>query len=159
ALESQLGAYIDSYFPRAFGQGATLSTWLGDLDRTLDQVLHNGTDNFGNTLLELELSSPGAFVGAWALAPAAQKADAYFAMSKAIQRQLRALIPLCHFQDLSNYEDVVPSAALLLYAAMVPATGLVIDHGVIVNFDDRSDVYWDIDTPGNVQAMANHSLT
>ena len=160
ALESQLGTYVDSYFPRTFGTGdASLTTWVSDLDRTLDAVLNNGPDNFGNTLLQLELSAPSALVGAWALAPAAEKADAYFAMSKAIQAQLRTLIPLCHFHDLTHYKDPVPSHALLVYAAMPQATGVEVANGRIVQFDDKRDVYWDIETAGNIEAMAQHSLT
>jgi len=160
ALEAQLGTYVETYFPKAFGSGeASFSTWISDLDRTLDGALNNGPDNFGNTLLTLELSAPAALVGAWALAPAAEKADEYFLMSRAIQGALRKLIPLCHFQDLDRFKDRIPSAALLVYAAMPRATGIVVDAGRIMQFDDRRDVYWDIDTTGNIEAMARHALT
>ena len=160
ALEAQLGTYGETYFPQAFGAGeASLSTWISDLDRTLDTVLNNGPDNFGNTLLTLELSAPAALVGAWALAPAAEKADEYFRMSKAIQGALRKLIPLCHFHNLDRFKDRIPSAALLVYAAMPEATGIVVDDGRIVAFDDRRDIYWDIDTKGNVEAMARNLRT
>ena len=160
ALEAQLKAYVESYFPHTFAGGdASLGTWVSDLDRTLDTVLSNGPDNFGNTLLALELSAPSALVGAWSQAPAEKLSDPYFLMSKAIQAQLRKLIPLCHFQDLARFRDRVPSAALLVYAALPPATGIVVNSGRIVQFDDRRDVYWDIETPGNIEAMARHSLT
>jgi hypothetical protein len=160
ALLGQLRTYVDSYFPRAFGSGeASLDTWVTELDRAIESVVSNGADNFGNTLLELELSAPSALVNAWALAPATEKADEYFAMSKAIQAQLRRLVPLCHFHNLEAYRDRIPSAALLIYAAMPPTTGIVVDNGRIVEFDDKRDVYWDIDTSGNVEALARHSLT
>ena len=160
ALEAQLKTYVDTYFPRTFkGGDASLTTWISDLDRTLDAVLNNGPDNFGNTLLQLEVSGPARLVGAWALAPAAEKADEYFTMSKRIQEQLRKLIPLCHFHDLEEFKQPIPSAALLVYAAMPPATGIVLDNGRIMNFEDRRDVYWDIDTPANVDAMARNLRT
>ncbi|HXI32367.1 MAG TPA: hypothetical protein VNG89_28215, partial [Vicinamibacterales bacterium] len=159
ALEAQLGAYASSYFPNTFGAGeASLQTWVSDLDRTLDAVLKNGSDNFGNTLLQLDVSAPAALVGGWALAPAAEKAEAYFEMSKAIQKQLRTLIPLVHFANLDEFRTLPAAAALLVYAALPLATGIVVDSGRIVQFDDKRDVYWDI-TPANIKAMADHSLT
>jgi hypothetical protein len=160
ALEAQLKTYVDTYFPGTFSGGdASLTTWISDLDRTLDAALNNGPDNFGNTLLQLELSAPAAVVGAWALAPAAKDAEEYFAMSRAIQRQLRKLIPLCHFHNLDEYKERIPAAALLVYAALPPATGIVVESGRVVQFDGKDDVYWDIDTAGNIDAMARHALT
>ena len=160
ALEAQLKTYVESYFPNTFAGGdASLSTWVSDLDRTLDRVLSNGPDNVGNTLLALELSAPSALVGAWAQAPPEKSAEAYRLMSRAIQAQLRKLIPLCHFQDLARFRDRIPSAALLVYAALPQANSIVVDNGRIVQFDDKRDVYWDIEAPGNMEAMARHSLT
>ena len=160
ALEAQLETYAEAYFPDLFGDGdASLATWVSDLDRTVDAVLANGPDNFGTTLLSLELSAPSRLVGAWALAPPDENANEYFAMSHAIQAQLRSLIPLCHFGDLAAYRDRIPSAALLVYAAMPPAHGITVENRRIVDFDDRRDVYWDIDQGGNIEALARHSLT
>jgi hypothetical protein len=160
ALESQLKTYVDSFFPDTFAGGdASFGTWVTDLDRTLDAVLSNGSDNFGNTLLALELSAPSALVGAWALAPGDEKAAEYFLMSKAIQAQLRKLIPLCHFHDLATFKDRIPSAALLVYAALPPATRIRVERGHIEQFDDKKDVYWDIETAGNIEALVRHSLT
>lgn len=160
ALEGQLDAYVGAYFPDTFGDGdASLGTWVSDLDRTIDSVLANGPDNFGHTLLSLELSAPSALVGAWALAPPEENADEYFAMSRAIQTQLRTLIPLCHFGDLTAYRHRIPASALLVYAGLPPAHGIVTENGRVVDFDDRRDVYWDIEKAGNVEALARHSLT
>src|SRR5688572_4273844 len=160
ALEAQLKAYVDTYLPDTFGSGeSSLSTWITDLDRTIDRQLNNGPDNFGNTLLSLEVTAPSSLVGAWALAPASADADEYRAMSKAIQAQLRKLIPLCHFQDVDAFRDRIPAAALLVYAALPPATGLRVDRGRILQFDSGSDVYWDIEDRNHVEALAAHSLT
>ena len=92
-------------------------------------MLNNGPDDFGNTLLSLEVSAPAALVGAWALAPASPKADEYRAMSKSIQDQLRKLIPLQYFQDLKKFEGPHPSAALLVYASLPRTTGIVVEGG------------------------------
>ncbi len=160
ALEAQLKAYVDTYFPQAFGSGeASLSTWISDLDRTVDKVLNNGPDNFGNTLLSLELTAPSTLVGAWAQAPAKEDAEPYFELSRAIQTQLRMLIPLCHFADLSRYKDRVPSSALLVYASLPPATAIAVRNGHVVRFDDRRDVYWNIEDPDELGAIASHALT
>jgi hypothetical protein len=160
ALEAQLKTYVEGYFPDTFADGeASLTTWIGDLDRTVDRVLANGPDNFGNTLLSLEVSAPSALVGAWSSAPASEKADEYFVMSKSIQAQLRSLIPLCHFQDVTRFRDRIPSAALLVYAALPPANAIVVDDGRITRFDDRKDIYWDVETAGTLEALARHSLT
>lgn len=160
ALEAQLSSYVESYLPDTFGSGeSSLSTWIADLDRTIDRDLKNGPENFGNTVMLLEVTAPSALVGAWALAPDSETAEPYRAMSKAIQAQLRKLIPLCHFQNIEAYKDRIPSAALLVYASMPPATGLAVDRGRIVRFDAGHDVYWDIESPSHVEALANHALT
>jgi hypothetical protein len=160
ALETQLKTYVDSYFPTTFGTGeASFQTWVADLDRTVDQVLNNGPDNFGNTLLALEVSAPSAFVAAWGDAPSEESADAYVRMSKAIQAQLRKLIPLAYFQDLSRFKDLAPSAALLVYASLPPTTSVVVSNGHIVQFDERSDIYPNIEDDGTVRALVEHSLT
>jgi hypothetical protein len=159
-LEAQLGAYAATYFPGTFGTGeASFSTWVSDLDRTVDKVLNNGPDNFGNTLMSLEVTAPARLVGAWAAAPESAKAEEYFAMSKTVQTQLRRLIPLSYFQDLTKLNHRVPSAALLVYSSLPPASGIDVENGRIVRFDGTSDVYPDIDTSGNLEALARHSLT
>ena len=159
-LEAQLGAYADTYFSGTFGTGeASFSTWVSDLDRTVDRVLNNGPDNFGNTLMSLEVTAPSRLVGAWALAPQSAKAPEYSALSKIIQGQLRRLIPLSYFQDLSKLKDRVPSAALLVYSSLPPATGITVKSGQIVRFDGTSDVYPDIDTSGNLEALARSGST
>src|SRR5204862_1037567 len=93
-LEAQLRTYVDAYFPRTFGDGdASLDTWISDLDRAIDTVLDNGPDNFGNTLMSVDVSAPSRLTAAWTKAPVSAKADAYFRMSIAVQVQLKRLIP------------------------------------------------------------------
>jgi hypothetical protein len=160
AFESQMKTYVDEYFPGSFqGGDMSLSTWVADLDRTIDQVLDNGPDNFGNTLMSLEVSAPSRLVAAWAKAPLAAKAAEYRKMSLAVQTHLKRLIPLCHFQNLDEYKNRISSAVLLVYAACPPATGIVVRNGSIIQFKDTGDVYWDFETSDRLEAMANHGLT
>ena len=160
ALTAQLGGYVETYFPTTFGGGrSSFADWIADLDRTIDGILQNGPNDFGNTLLRLDVSVPAACVGAWALAPDSADADAYRAMSVRIQEQLRKLIPLQYFQDLERFNDRVPSAALLVYASLPATTGIVVQSGRIVQFDDRRDVYPDIDTSGNIEVLVHNSRT
>lgn len=160
ALEAQLTSYVEAYFPDTFGRGeGSLATWITDLDQTLEQALHNGPDNFGNTMIALEVVAPAALAGAWAQAPRDEKDERYFRMSRTIQEQLRRLIPLVHFQDLTKFKDRIPSASLLVYSAIRPSSAVVVEHGRIEQFNTTRDVFWDIDSPGAVEAMARHSLT
>ncbi|MGE4056804.1 MAG: hypothetical protein AB7F99_18590, partial [Vicinamibacterales bacterium] len=160
ALSAQLGGYIEAYFPDTFKGGrGSFDDWVSDLDRTVERLLQNGPNDFGNALLSLDVTAPSSFVGAWALAPVSSKADAYRDMSVRIQRQMRRLVPLQHFQDLKRFKDRLPSAALLVYASMPVTTGIVVQSGRIVQFDDRRDVYPDIDTSGNIEALVRNSRT
>jgi hypothetical protein len=160
ALRAQLKPYVDMYFGGTFSGGrSSFDDWLADLDRTVEGLLGNGPNDFGNTLLALDVAAPAAFAGAWALAPDTAKADQYFEMSVVIQTQLRTLIPLAYFQDLKKFKDRVPSAALLVYASMPTTTGIVVQSGRIVQFDDRGDVYPDIDSSGHIEALARNSRT
>jgi hypothetical protein len=160
ALEAQVKTYASTYFPGVFGAGeASLTTWITDLDRTVDKVLNNGPDNFGNTLISLEVSAPATAVNAWALAPPLPKADEYFQMSRRIQVQLRSLIPLAFFQDPRNYKTPDPAAALLVYASLPPTSSVSIVGGRVEQFNTTSDIYPDIDTSGNLQALVQDPHT
>jgi hypothetical protein len=154
ALEAQLKTYSSTYFPGVFGSGeASLTTWISDLDRTVDKVLNNGPDNFGTTLISLEASAPAGAVNAWALAPPSPKADQYFEMSRRIQVRLRSLIPLAFFQDPRNYRTLAPAAALLVYASLPPTSGVSIAGGRVELLNTTSDIYPDIDTSGHLEAL------
>jgi hypothetical protein len=80
-------------------------------------------------------------------------------MAKEIQAQLRSLIPLAYFQDLSRFKNLEPSAALLVYASLPRTTAVIVNNGHIVQFDDRSDIYPNIEDGGTVKALIEHSLT
>ena len=158
-LDARMKTYAGTYFPGVFGTGqADLHTWITDLDQTLEDLLHNGADNFGNTLISLEVTAPTAIIAAWALAPAAAKASQYLNMSRRIQAQLRSLIPLTYFQDPRHYKTLEPAAALLVYASLPPTSGIDV-VGNTITLDTTDDIYPDIDTSGNLQALVQDPHT
>ena len=67
-LERQIRPYIEEYLPEHFGgtgQSSSLSAWITDLDRRVEEAVDNGSDEFGDTLLSMEVSLPGSVLGAW----------------------------------------------------------------------------------------------
>ena len=48
---------------------AGVANWMGDLDNHIDALENNGTDNFGDTLLGLQVSLPADVVSVWKDAP------------------------------------------------------------------------------------------
>jgi hypothetical protein len=142
-LQYQLKSYVESYFAGQFGgERQPFDTWVGDLDTAIEEAEHNGKDNFGHTLIALEVSVPGAAVAAWQSAPAEKKARAYMDMSRALQAKLRQLIPFSHFQNPERYRDLAPSYALLVYSSLPVSTNIKQEGGALALNRD-TDVYWD----------------
>lgn len=145
-LQFQLQPYVEKYFPDSFsvstngGIAESFHTWVQVLDRTVEESENNGADIFGDTLISLDLSLPGAIASAWLNAPA-KKPRSYIRMSHAIQAALKELIPFYYFQDPSNYADLDSAAPLLLYSAIPPSTSIRV-QGNTVTRDTGKDVYW-----------------
>ncbi|MCW5980252.1 MAG: hypothetical protein KIT09_19365 [Bryobacteraceae bacterium] len=121
-LQYQLKPLVEQYLADCFPPGAApFDTWISDLDRTIDAIEDNGSDNFGNTLVSLDLTLPGRVPAAWLRAPASKNDPAYAAMSENIQASLKRLLAPFYFQDPGRYAAAQPPAcALLVYAAMPP---------------------------------------
>ena len=164
-LQYQLKSYVNTYFPNTFRgpDKQPYDTWLSDVDTAIENKLHNGQDNFGNTLLSLEVSLPGQVMAYWKQAPREDLAPAYLNMSRHLQRKLKELIPFCHFQDPSKYKDLESAFALLVYAAIPPSTSVHLDNGrLTLNENPARDIYWNWvdEAPGGVRsAMVNNSIT
>ena len=69
-LQFQIKPLVMRFFPDAFPEGTSFDTWITDLDKTIDTIENNGSDNFGNTLLTLDLTLPSRVPAAWLTAPA-----------------------------------------------------------------------------------------
>ena len=147
-LQYQLKPYVDAYFPKAFasreddGDGQSFVTFIGDLDKAIDQIEYNGTNNFGNTLVALDFALPAAAAASWLAAPLDRKAPQYMEMSRRLQRKMRQLIPFFYFQDASRYQNLVSAAVLLIYASM-PVSTAVRQSGSELAFNTDADLYWD----------------
>lgn len=158
-LQFQIKPLVSRYFPGAFTEGTSFDTWITDLDKTIDTIESNGSDNFGNTLLTLDLTLPSRVPAVWLAAPEERTARAYMRMSRNIQGALKALIPPDFFQDRRQYDGAnAKAAALMVYAAIPPSTSITIDGGQAALSRD-TDVYWDIADAKAREAMIRHPLT
>jgi DNA-binding ferritin-like protein (Dps family) len=162
-LQSQFKPYTLAYFPDTFHptqSGATFDDWVADLDKAADQIADNGTGNFGDTLISLDLSLPGKVAEAWLKAPAKKSPEhsLYMDMSRRLQAALKNLIPFYYFQDLKKYDDLVPAAALLVYAAIPPSTSVRL-QGSKLTFNTDREVYWNWPDRIQREAMASSSAT
>ena len=158
-LQFQIKPLVTRFFPNAFPEGTSFDTWITDLDKTIDTIENNGSDNFGNTLLTLDLTLPSRVPAAWLAAPAEPGARPYMRMSRNIQGALKALIPPDFFQDRRQYDGAnAKAAALMIYAAIPPSTSISLDGGKAALSRDV-DVYWDIADPAQRDAMMAHPLT
>ncbi|MBZ5552136.1 MAG: hypothetical protein LAO21_05400 [Acidobacteriia bacterium] len=131
----QLKPYVASYFPDVFASSAGTAgdpflMWIDALDKVADPEASPGSDNFGNTLISLEVSVPGVVASAWLKASPDKNSPQYRDVSLRLQSKLKHLIPFYYFQNLKNYGNIEPAGVLLVYAAM-PA------------WAPPDDVYWD----------------
>ena len=157
-LQFQIKPLLTRFFPGAFPEGTSIDTWITDLDKTIDAIEHNGSDNFGNTLLALDLTLPGRVPAAWLSAPADAAARPYMRMSRNIQGALKALIPPDYFQDRERYAGAnAKAAALMIYAAIPPSTSIGLD-GTKAEISRDVEAYWDIADPRQRDAMMTHPL-
>ena len=142
-LRYQLATYIDAYFAERFNApGAeSFETWITSLDFAIDAAANNGPNNFGNTLIELEIALPPATLLAWTKAPASAKAPEYVAVSRALQRALKSFIPFCYLQDVSAFDNSAAVWPLLIYASLPPLGKVRVTGGRVTESD--GDIYWD----------------
>lgn len=140
-LEMYSRPFLEQFLSDRFGNPERWSQWYTELDRTVDALLANGPDQFGDALLALEATIPAEALFAW-MQPHDDVQAAARAMSKAIQGALKTIIPFYHLQDPARLAQNPSIAALLVWAAMPPTTSARID-GVRVVIDEGRDVYWD----------------
>ncbi len=163
-LEYQLQPYADAYFKNAFSTqsagatSATLDNWLSYLDETVEPALNNGPDQFGDTLLSLQLSVPAAIVEAWMNAPEDDKDDRYMNLSIRLQQQLKYLVPYLYLQDPNKLTAEQAVAGVLAYAAF-PSSTRITGNSPPFKFDTRTGVYWDYLNPDYYRAMLSRSDT
>jgi len=131
-FEHRVTPFINQYLPGLFS-GNALQTFYVDLDRTVENVLHNGANEFGDVALSMQVTLPGSVLGSWFIRRDQDtlKRDSAL-MSCALQAKLRQLIPFLYFQDVNNLRANPPAAALLVWAAMPVATSVELqDQGTL----------------------------
>jgi hypothetical protein len=143
-FEHRVTPFIHEYLPQLFsGNGSSLQTFYVDLDRTVEKVLHNGANEFGNVALSMQVSVPSSALASWFIRRDENrlKRDS-LAMSRALQKRLRQLLPFCFFQDVSKLRANPSVAALLVWAAMPVSTSIEVHDGQ-ATLDTGRDVFWD----------------
>jgi len=149
ALRSQLAPYVRRYLPDAFREGEALDAWISDLDKAVDALEpENGGDRFGDTLVSLRLGLPARTVEAWLEAPRDESHARYRAVSRAVQRGLKELLPFHYFADLGRYVEERPAAyALLVYQALPPWAG-----------ESNRFVHWYPEYPADYRNLGDHPI-
>ncbi|MBM3723866.1 MAG: hypothetical protein FJW40_00365 [Acidobacteria bacterium] len=120
-LRHQLTPWVGAYFANQFAPPAgSFATWLMVLDAAVEEKLHNGTNNFGNVLLTLDVSAPAEAVARWMTPSADDKEEnrRLDAMSCAIQTGMRQSISRLWFSDVSKYDLGVPASSMIVYSAL-----------------------------------------
>jgi hypothetical protein len=158
-LEARLKPYVDRYFPNHFSNEGSFSSWIGDLDRTIDELEPNGTDNFGNTLLSLDVSLPSQVASAWLKAPTGKRDPAYLDMSRRLQTAIRSTLVSTYFSDLARFRKLGPARTLLAYAAIPATTNVEVKNNGTITFDRPDDIYWDWPDARTRRAMVNNQRT
>lgn len=140
---------IDEYMPGVFA--GNLNGWVTALDAHINKP---STGMLGQTLYTFDVSLPPAAFQAWFQAPANGKDPRYFAMSKAIQRVLRQMIPYYYFANLANYSGGPDASRVLVYQCLPPMNGFnITDEGQAGTA--TNDVYFDQEDNRTVPALMN----
>lgn len=143
-LRHRTAPFIGEYLPAALPFAAM-------------DAFYRGLQLDGAVLLNMQVGLPAAVLAAW-LQPKAE--NPVPAMSCALQRRLRRIVPLFYFQDPAHRAAVAPAAALLTWAALPVATSAAFDagEGRLTLHTDR-EAYWDWPDIELREAMARCSRT
>jgi hypothetical protein len=153
-LEAYTRPFIERYMPDHFVEGTTLSAWYNEVDRTVEEVLANGPEEFGDVCASFEVTLPGDVLGAW-MRPHDDVTSASRAMSKAIQAALKDVVRFYYLADIERLRDLAPSAALLAWAA-IPPSGDVRTSGGRITLDAGKRVFWNHVDPDLRRVMLHH---
>jgi hypothetical protein len=159
-FEHQVTPLLSNYFPNLLA-GSQLQTFYSDLDRTVEGVLHNGTNEFGDVALLLQVSAPATTLSAWFIRrdSARLKRDG-MNLSRSIQATLRKIIPFYYLQEDSKLAPNSAIAPLLVWSCMPVSTAIDFDvqQGTI-RLNTDSDVFWDWPSVDLRRAVARDSHT
>ncbi len=143
--------FILKYLPGLFEAPGTpsLETWYLHLDRTVENAVSNGINEFGDVLADMEVTVPAAALAAW-LHPRSdlQRRVQAQEVSKSVQSAVKRLIPFYYFQDLDRLQQNPSAAALLVWASIPACTSARADGDkLILDAQAGNDVYWNFPDP------------
>jgi hypothetical protein len=143
-FEHRVTPFVQEYLAQLFaGNQSSLQTFYADLDRTVENMLHNGANQFGDAALAMQISVPSTVLGSWFIRRSEDrlKRDS-MNLSKALQAELRELLPSFYFQDVSRLRANPSAAALLVWAAMPVSTSISLQDAQL-RFNTDKDIFWD----------------
>ena len=138
-LEALTRPFLIQYMADHFAQGTSLSTWYNMLESTSEEKLNNGPEVYGDVCASFEVTIPGDALGSW-IAPITNVKSAGQRVSIAIQRALKAQLPMFYFNDVSKLANLASSAPLLAWASVPPAVKF---DGTTFSETGGGDVFWD----------------
>jgi len=157
-LEGFTRPFIEQYMTKQFADaGSGLGLWYSELDRTVEALLANGADEFGDVCAALEVSMPGEILGAWLL-PVTDPAQSAKRVSIAVQKALKQVLPFYYLSDISRLHALPTSAALLAWAALRPSNDIRVEGDQLV-FDNGKHVFWDNEDHDLRVRMVRHPST
>ncbi len=140
-LEMYTSPFLQRYLTDRFGDQQRWGQWFTELDQTVEGLLANGPDRFGDVLLEMQVTMPSEALHAW-MEPQADLLAASKRVSLAIQRALKTIIPFYFLQDPERLHQNPSTAALLVWGAMPPATSARLDGSRLI-LESGKSVHWD----------------
>jgi len=159
-FEHRVTPFIHEYLPQLFsGNDSSLQTFYVDLDSTVENLLHNGANQFGDAAIAMQVSTPSSVLGSWFIRRSKDrlKTDS-MNLSRALQAKLRTLLPFFYFQDITRLRSNPSAAALLVWSAMPVSTSIDVQNGQL-RFNTDKDVYWDFPDVDLRRAVAMDSHT
>lgn len=153
-FEQRVSPFVHEHLMHLFpGGGASLQTYYIDLDRTVENALANGTNEFGDVALSMQVSLPGSVLAAWFRPRTTDELRRdQMTLSRHLQVQLKRLLSAYYFQDIGRLQPNPSAAALLLWSAIPPSTSAEI-RGGRVQFNTDRDVFWNHPDPDLRHAM------
>lgn len=159
-LQRRVDPFLKEHFRDQLTGEDPVSTFLVNLDATVEELLGNGKNNFGDALLAMELSMPASLLAGWLkpLDPVGRRA-AKNRISLAIQREMRRILPVYYFNDSSHLQNNEAMAAMLLWSSLVPCTSMRLDPAqrVLERFSTGERPYWDWRSPVQRDIVAGHA--